>query len=63
MVGSDVLLRYEFSCFGDVFVLTECVYCDQTCFTTPNIKLKNLDYIVHLYCGGVVEVYKLFVAS
>ena len=62
MVDSDISLRHEFSCFADVFVFTECVYCDQTCFTTPSIKLKNLKHIVCLYCS-VVKVHKLFVAS
>lgn len=32
MADSYISLRHEFSCFADVFVFTECVYCDHTCF-------------------------------
>jgi hypothetical protein len=53
MVESDISLRHEFSHLADVFVLMECVYFDQICFTTPNIKLKKLNHIVRLYYGVV----------
>jgi hypothetical protein len=62
MADSDISLRHDCRCFAEVVVFTECVYCDHTCFTTPSIKLKNLNHIVRLYCS-VVKVHKLFVAS
>jgi hypothetical protein len=61
-MDSDISLRHEFICFADVFVFTYCVYCGQTCVTTPSIKLKTLNRIVLLYCS-VVKVHKPFVAS